>query len=278
MYPELNGKVVIVTGAGRPRGIGRQTAARFAAEGASVVVVDLADDSTGVETEVLGIPPDLGATVASIRAAGGTCEAMPADVSDSTQVNALLDRVIERFGRLDAMVCNAAVTHDHGMSVENLDADTFNRVLSVNITGTFLCAQAAAARMIESGVHGSIITIGSRASRRGNPNIIAYSASKFGVLGLSQSLALALAGAGIRVNCVCPGAVDTDMADAEFAIAQEQTGEPVAALRERAASAVPLGRLTTAEDLSNCIVWLASDQSAHMTGQAINVNGGTWLS
>ena len=132
--------------------------------------------------------------------------------------------------------------------------------------------------MIENANKGAIVTIGSRASRRGNPNIIAYSASKFGVLGMSQSLALALAPHGIRVNCVCPGSVDTDMADAEIEIAHKKTGINEDKLKQMAIDSVPLGRLTSPEDLANTIVWLASSQSNHLTGQAINVNGGSWLS
>ena len=278
MYSDLAGKVVVVTGAGRPRGIGRATALRFAREGAKVVVVDLPTQSRRVSLDVLGIAPDLQAVADEIKAAGGEASAVPADVSQAKDVDALVDAVVDLHGQLDVMVCNAAVTHDHGVALTELSAEVFARVLAVNLTGTFLCAKAAAAHMIDTGIAGNIITVGSRASRRGNPNIIAYSASKFGVLGLSQSLSLALAPHRIRVNCVCPGSVDTDMAAAEIDIAHHKTGRSEAELEARAIAGVPLGRLTSPQDLANTICWMASTQSEHITGQAINVNGGSWLS
>ena len=277
MYSELAGKVVIVTGAGRPKGIGCATATRFAAEGASVVVVDLPTSSSQVGN-VIGISPKVDHVYQAIKASGGDCMAYQADVSDPQQVEQLIDTVVSKYSRVDVMVCNAAITHDHGLDIKTLTETVFSQVLAVNLTGTFLCAQAAARHMIENANKGTIVTIGSRASRRGNPNIIAYSASKFGVLGMSQSLALALAPHGIRVNCVCPGSVDTDMADAEIEIAHKKTGINEDKLKQMAIDSVPLGRLTSPEDLANTIVWLASSQSNHLTGQAINVNGGSWLS
>jgi len=127
------------------------------------------------------------------------------------------------------------------------------------------------------GQGGKIITVGSRAARRGMANLIAYSASKFGVIGLTQSLALALAPYGIRVNCVCPGAVDTDMSALNHEERARQLRVSLDEARAHAAQQIPLGRLTTADDVAKAIVWLASSETDHITGQALNVNGGSMM-
>jgi NAD(P)-dependent dehydrogenase (short-subunit alcohol dehydrogenase family) len=276
MYPDLEGKVVVVTGAGRPRGVGRATALRFAREGARLAIVDV--PGACAAADVIGAAPDVDRVAAEVRAAGAEVAAIPADVSDPGAVEAALDAVRDSFGRVDVMVCNAAILPDYGVGLAELTEAMFSRVLAVNLTGTFTCARAAALRMIEGGEGGCIVTVGSRASRRGNAKLIAYAASKFGVLGLSQSLALALAPHRIRVNCVCPGSVDTDMAAAERMRDRDRTGRSIDELRAAAIEETPLGRLTVPEDVASAIVWLASAESAHVTGQALNVNGGSWLS
>ena len=158
------------------------------------------------------------------------------------------------------MVCNAATEADFGVDVFSLEAELFARIQAVNLTGTFLCAQAAARRMVDAGTRGSIVTIGSRASRRGNPNIIAYSASKFGVLGLSQSLALALAPHGVRVNCVCPGLVETDM------VHESGDGDVADWLRPMYDSV----KLLRPEDIADAVLALVRDDT--QVGEAIDVD------
>ena len=277
MYPDLKGKVAVVTGAGRPKGIGRATARRLVEEGARVVIADLGSDSELVSQDVVGVSPDLGAVAEEFGSSDGEVLAVPTDVSDPADVKALMRQAVDRFSRIDIVVCCAATSADGDLAPDDISAELFNRVLGVNLTGTFLCAQAGAQHMVEEGEGGKIITIGSRASRRGNPNLIAYSASKFGVLGLTQALALAYAPHDIRVNCVCPGSVATDMADADFGRHALRVNRSADELRAEAIAASPLGRLTKPEDLANAIVWLASSESDHVTGQSVDVNGGTWL-
>lgn len=274
----LEGKVAVVTGVGRPRGIGRATALRLAREGVRVVLADLGQGMSQIESDIRGVSPDLARVAAEVEEAGAEVLAVPTDVSNPRDVETLLQRTVDHFGRVDIMVSNAAILADRNQSPLELPEAIFARVLAVNLTGTFLCAQAAAKHMIQQGDGGSIITIGSRAARRGMPNLIAYSSSKFGVIGLTQSLALALAPHGIRVNCVCPGAVDTDMASEGQEIQAADMGIALDDLKAQLGRDIPLGRLTVADDLAKAIVWFASSESSHLTGQSLNVNGGSLMS
>ena len=277
MYSDLESKVAVITGAGRPRSIGRATARRLAEEGVRLVLADLAADDEHTLNDVVGVSPELSRVSEELSATGAEVLAVPTDVAAANQVDALMRQTVDRFGHIDVVVCCAAILADCDIALPDLSDDIFNRVLQVNMTGTYLCVRAAATYMIERGQGGKIITIGSRASRRGNPSLIAYSASKFGVLGLTQSLALALAPHGIRVNCICPGSVDTDMAAAEDQRHAARQGRSAEQIRADAVAAAPLGRLTRPEDVANAITWLASSQSDHVTGQSLDVNGGTWL-
>ncbi|WP_089941413.1 SDR family NAD(P)-dependent oxidoreductase [Candidatus Entotheonella palauensis] len=274
----LEGKVAVVTGVGRPRGIGRATALRLAREGVRVVLADLGQGTAQIESDIRGVSPDLARVTAEVEEAGAEVLAVPTDVSNPSDVEALLQRTVDHFGRVDIMISNAAILADRNQDPLELPEPIFARVLAVNLTGTFLCAQAAAKHMVQQGDGGSIITIGSRAARRGMPNLIAYSSSKFGVIGLTQSLALALAPHGIRVNCVCPGAVDTDMASEGQEIQAADMGIALDDLKAQLGREIPLGRLTVADDLAKAIVWFASPESSHLTGQSLNVNGGSLMS
>ena len=276
MY-DLAGKVAVITGVGRPLGIGRATALRFAREGTRLVIADLGPATPQAKSDVIGVAPDLDRVAAEVRDAGAEVLPVPADVSNKHDVDALVQRAIGHFGQIDIMVCNAAILSDRNAKATELSEAIFDRVLAVNLKGTFLCAQAAARHMIERRRGGKIITVGSRAARRGMANLIAYSASKFGVIGLTQSFALALAPHGIRVNCVCPGAVDTDMSALNHEERALQLRVSLEEARAHAAQQIPLGRLTTADDVAKAIVWLASSETDHITGQALNVNGGSLM-
>lgn len=276
---DVEGQVVIVTGAGRPRGVGRATAIEFARLGARVVITDLDDqvNSATVAQDIEGTRPNLTDVARDLEATGAEVEVVPCDVSDEKQVEALVRAAVNRFGRLDSMVTNAAILADRRIDPLTLEAEIFDRVMAVNLRGTFLCARTAARQMIEQGSGGSIVTVGSRASRRGNPSLPAYSASKFGVIGLTQSLAMSFAPHAIRVNCVCPGSVDTDMTVPDWHNLADVEGTDVQAAKGKISAGVPLGRLTSPTDVANAITWFASSAAAHVTGQSLNVNGGTWL-
>ena len=276
MY-DLAGRVAVITGAGRPLGIGRATALRFAREGVRLVLADLGRTMPQAAQDVIGVSPDLERVAVEVRDAGAEVLVLCTDVSRTADVDALVQSAVSHFDQVDILVCNAAILADRNAGPIELSEAVFDRVLAVNLKGTFLCAQAAARHMIDRGRGGKIITIGSRAARRGQAHLIAYSASKFGVIGLTQSLALALAPYGIQVNCVCPGAVDTDMATADHERRARQLRVSLAEARAHAAREIPLGRLTTADDIAKAIVWLASSESDHITGQALNVNGGSLM-
>ena len=254
----LEGRVGIVTGGGR--GIGAAVARRFAEHGAAVVLADI----------------DAGAalsTAASIaETTGSLVEPMELDVSDEHSVEAAFDSMLSRHGRLDCAVANAGVLHIE--RVVNLDIADWRRVIDVNLTGAFLTVRAAARRMSR----GSIVVTSSLFGLRGGAGNGAYSASKFGVVGLAQSLAAEMAPARVRVNCVCPGQIATPMLDdVVTGLARTGSGNPTLSADEFA-SQIPLGRLGAPEDVADACLFLASDLSSYVTGQSLVVDGGWQVS
>ncbi len=247
----LSGKVALVTGAGR--GIGRACALRLAAEGAKVV-------AAGRQAAPLL------QTVQQITARGGEGKAIPADVSSSDDVARLLGELEQSFGRLDIVVNNAG-THLVA-DVERTSEQDWDRLLDVNLKGTYLVCRGAIPLVRRSG-GGSIINIGSILSIVGMKDRAAYCASKGGVLLLSKAMALDLAPDKIRVNCVCPGAVLTEMMEGILGRAPD----PIAALQSRLTQ-IPLGRMGSPEEVTALVGYLASDEAAWLTGAAIPLDGG----
>tara|TARA_B100000676_G_scaffold312065_1_gene384578 strand:- start:10118 stop:10945 length:828 start_codon:yes stop_codon:yes gene_type:complete len=271
----FDGKVVVITGAGRPQGVGRAAALRYAAKGAKLVLADLGsrDDAIG---DIEGTSPDLQAIATEVADAGGDAIAIATDVSNEDDVKRLIAKAVDKYGRIDAMVANAAILAGKGDPID-ISLATFMRIQEVNLAGVFLCLRESVRQMLIQGNGGSIVTIGSRASRRGDANISAYSASKFGVLGLTQSFAMAYAKDRIRINCVCPGAVDTEMYVRQTKDFASREGIDIETAKKEMGNLIPLGRLTTGEDVAKAIMWFTSDETSHVTGQAFNVNGGSWM-
>ena len=282
MY-DLSGKVAIVTGAGGRRGIGRAIALRLAQEGADVVVTDIQRVPEGMRHEDrLAGWQGLPSVVSEIEALGRKSLGLVSDVSDSAQVADMVSQTLDRFGRIDILVNNAGSQPGRDrVPVVDLEEDAFDEVMRVNLRGTFLCSKAVARHMLQRGGGGKIVVLSSIAGKRGRARFAAYCASKFALVGFTQSLALELGPHRINVNAICPGLVDTERTDfIAAALAPEgQSAEEyrVMMLRERAAS-IPLGRVAVGDEIARMAAFLASGESDYMTGLSISVSGGTEMS
>jgi len=267
----LEGKVALVTGAAGQRGIGRAIALRLAREGADVAVNDLRYESVGNWG-------GLGQVVDEIENIGSKALGCTGDVTGAADVERIVSETIDRFGRIDILVNNAgSQAGPDRVPVVDLDEAVFDRVLAVNAKGTFLCCQAVARHMIERGGGGKVINMSSSAGKQGRARFAAYSASKFAVIGFTQSLAMELGPHRINVNAICPGLVDTERV---YGMASGLRSEDMTIeayrdqLIDEAAGATPLGRIAQPDDIAQLAAYLASAESDYMTGLAINVSGG----
>ena len=272
MY-NLNGKVALVTGAGGEQGIGRAICQRLAKEGCDLVVNDL-HTRPYTESGWGGLP----ALVEEIEATGQQAFAVAADVSNADQVSNMIQQAIERFGHIDILVNNAGSRPGPDrVPVVELNEAAWDQVQNVNAKGTFLCAQAVARHMIERGGGGKIVNISSTAGRLGMPRFAAYCASKFAVIGFTQSLAHELAEHKINVNAVCPGTTLTERTGYIAAALNEQdapTQDATQTMVGSLAEQTPLGRVAEPEDVARTVAFLASAESDYTTGVALLVAGG----
>jgi glucose 1-dehydrogenase len=250
-FPVLEGKTAIVTGAAM--GMGEATAKLFAEAKANVVVADFNEEK--------------GRKVAAeIEAAGGSAFFVKVDISNSEQVQSMVKAVVEKYGRLDVAVNNAALTPDDKPAAE-FDEDYWDRLMSIDLKGTALCMKYELQQMIAQGEGGSIINISSVSGFRPQPNNIAYVAAKHGVVGMTKVAALEYGGQNIRVNSVAPGAIDTPMlrgALEQFGL-NEESYAPQLSL---------LNRFGKANEVAQATLWLASDQSSYVTGTTIHADAG----
>lgn len=240
----LHGQVALVTGAAR--GIGKAIAAKLAAEGATVIINDILKHE--LEQAVAG---------------GAGREAIVADVSVRAEVQAMVDRVVNTFGKLDILVNNAGV--EPKASLLEMTDEQWNRTIAVNLNGVFLGTQIAARHMVARGQGGRIIQISSIAAKNFLPNCANYCASKAGVNGFTREAARELAPYGITVNAVCPGVIETEMTAAARA-------NP--AMMEKWMREIPARRLGQAEEVAAFVAFLASPAAAYITGQSLNIDGG----
>lgn len=255
MY-NLQDKVAFVTGAAI--GIGRAIAVRLAQEGAHIAIMDVNE-------------PEAAKTAEMVRATGRRAELVRGDVGDYPQVRRAVDGFIDRFGGIDIAVNNAGIIRV--ATVADTTLEDFRETFRVNVDGVFHCCKAIVPHMVARG-RGKIINTASWFGKIGKPSYGAYCASKFAVIGLTQSLAMELAKSRINVNAVCPGTiVETGMREAADRLSIEQ-GLLTAKQRE---AGIPLGRVGLPDDIARVTAFLASDQSDYMTGQAINVTGGLWM-
>ena len=244
----LKDKVALITGASQ--GIGRDTALALAQAGAKVAVAARNEEK-------------LASLVAEIESAGGIALAVRMDVADTEQVKAGFKQVLDKFGRLDILVNNAAITRD-GLSMR-MKPDDWEAVLKTNLTGAHLCIQQALSTMMRARA-GRIINISSVVAQSGNAGQANYVAAKAGLIGLTKAVAIEIASRNVTVNAVAPGFIETPMTD----VLPDK-------VKEELKTRIPLGRMGSPRDVASAIVFLASDEAAYITGHVLNVNGGMHL-
>jgi SDR family mycofactocin-dependent oxidoreductase len=269
----VEGKVALITGAGR--GQGRAHALRLAQEGASIVAVDL-DRSIGSIPYEVGREEDLAETSALVTATGSDALCAIADVRDQQALFDVVDRAMDRFGRIDIVCANAGIV-SYGPTWE-ITEEQWRDVIDVNLTGAFHTVKAAVPAMISGGNGGSIVLTSSTAAFQSTPNIAAYSASKHGLVGLMWTLAAELAPQRIRVNTVHPTTVPTGMIlnDATYRLFCPDVERPSQSLFEsRLSERAPMGiPWVEPEDIANAVLWLASDEARYVTGASLPVTAG----
>jgi 3-oxoacyl-[acyl-carrier protein] reductase len=238
--------VAVITGAGQ--GIGREIAIAFSMRDTQVVIADLnGENALKVKDE--------------IQNAGKTASAIEVDVSSEQSVTLMIEQTLKEFGTIDVLINNAGIYPS--ASIEELTAESWNRVIGTNLTGAFLCSRAVVPTMLEK-KKGRVINLSSTTAFRGARNGAHYAASKAGIIGFTKALALELAPTGITVNAICPGLTDTAQPRGHM------TDKELYAKEDR----VPLGRIAQPRDIVGPVLFLASDKAAHITGQTVLVNGG----
>lgn len=251
----LTNQIVLISGASR--GIGAAAALRFAEAGAAGVIINYrANQSAALSV------------AEQVRQAGAEPLLIQADVAQANEVERLIDHTVQKFGRLDVLVANAGVWPAAEHAITELSHTQWHATINLNLNGVYYLCQAAA-RLFVKQQSGNIVIISSTAGQRGEAFHSDYAASKGAVISLTKSLAVELGPFNVRVNCVAPGWVDTEMAASALRDDQAQT--------QKILAAIPLRRVATAEDVANPILFLASDLARHITGEILNVNGGSVL-
>jgi NAD(P)-dependent dehydrogenase (short-subunit alcohol dehydrogenase family) len=255
---ELKDKIAIITGGGR--GIGRAIALALAREGADVVVV------ARTESELRQVASD-------IESNGRRSLVVVADISVPEQIEVMVDTAIGEFGRIDVLINNSGIQGPI-VTVSDMDLEGWTQTLAVNLTGAMLCAKYVLKKSMIPRRSGVIVNISSASGRRGPANRSPYSSSKFGMVGLTQSLATEVGRQGIRVNCIAPGLVETDLTVRMLREASEQLNRPYERLVASINARTALDRMVTPEEVAALAVFLASEKSSGITGQTVNCDVG----
>jgi NAD(P)-dependent dehydrogenase (short-subunit alcohol dehydrogenase family) len=275
----LEGKVAMVTGAGSKRGMGRAVAVRLAREGADVIVLDkyAAPKSIWPGDEGWGGLEDV---VKEVEARGKKALAVVADVSKSKEVDEAVAKAIKKFAKIDILVHCGGIRGAMTTPVTELSEEEWRNIIDINLTGSFLIAKAVARTMVPDGQGKKIVLIGSKAATEGYAGSSGYCASKHGVLGLGRTLAAELAQYKINVNIINPGGFETNLRDSEIIKRAKDQGISLAEAVEQESKKmgpgprIPLGRLGKPEEIADLVFFLVSDQSAYITGKAIDIDGG----
>ncbi len=263
---ELDGKVAMVTGAGRLRGIGRASALALARLGADVVLTGTGRDPASFPDDEKAVNwKDVESSAEQVRALGRRALPLVFDVTDREQVDKAVADVLAEFGRIDILINNAAIARgEDRVAIADLDTELFQRVVDVKVRGTFLCTQAVVRQLYVQDEGGKIVNISSVAGKRGSANTLAYNAANFAIVGMTQSMARELGPSGINVNCVCPGAVATSRMDAV-----SPDNRPV-----RSRPSDPVGRWGSDDEVGEFVAYLCTEAASWIHGQSINQDGG----
>jgi NAD(P)-dependent dehydrogenase (short-subunit alcohol dehydrogenase family) len=271
----IEGRVALVTGAARRRGIGRATALRLASEGADVACLDIARPYEEFPGYGVASADELDEVVAEVEKLGRRAVGVRADVSSWDEVHAAVAEAADKLGGID-LCANVAGGAGFGMGAGPtlmITEAEWDKVLDVNLKGTWMVSRACAEKMIAGGRGGRIVNVSSQAGKRGFPTLGAYCAAKAGVILLTQVMATELGPLGITVNAVCPGTVDTDLLNKDHQMENLVTAMG-STWDEYLAREIPLGRVQQPEDVAAAIAFLMSDDGSYITGEALNVSGG----
>jgi NAD(P)-dependent dehydrogenase (short-subunit alcohol dehydrogenase family) len=279
MYPDIAGKVAVITGAGRRKGLGEAIARKLASDGAHIVLHDLGRTAGDMApAHGIGGDDEMQAVAEDIRAMGAEVTTFTADMRVEDEIAALIAHAVATFGRLDILVNNAGVGYLFGPLIEATQ-DRWDTVLNVNLRGAFFAMKHAAKQMLSQDIEqgwgrGRIVSIASRAAKSGSALTSSYVASKHGLVGLTRSAAMELGPEQITVNAVCPNHVTTGLGEWQNDYMAKMRGQSVeeylAAMRGR----IPLGRVGEVDDTANACAFLCSGQARYITGEAMNVSGG----
>ena len=249
---DFNDQVVIVTGSGSARGIGRVIAKTFARQGANVIIADMNQDG-------------MNETVDSIRAEGGKTEGVLLDVTSKDSVDSMVKHLMDTYGRIDVLVNNAGISQK--VTVDDMSLGDMEKIFKVNMFGLFLCTQACMKPMKEAG-YGRIVNLSSVSGKRGGGIFggAHYSASKAAVLGFTKNLAREISQYGVTTNCVCPGLINTEI----WKSLPKEAADKVI-------DGIPMGRPGETQEVADTIVFLASREASYITGEDIDINGGSHM-
>ena len=260
---ELEGKVAIVTGAGRLRGIGRAAAVSIARLGANVVITGTGRDPANYPEDEKEIGwKDIHSTAEQVELEGAKALPLVSNVTSSQAVTEMINATLDEFGRIDILVNNAAYARaEDRVPITELPEDVFKKVNDIKVFGSYLCAKAVSKVLIDQGQGGKIVNLSSTAGKSGTANTLAYNAANFAIVGMTQSMARELGQYNINVNCVCPGYTETSRMDGLD--------------MEAAAKNTAIGRVGTDDEVGDLIAHLCTKVTSWLTGQSININGGT---
>jgi NAD(P)-dependent dehydrogenase (short-subunit alcohol dehydrogenase family) len=274
MYADLAGKVVVITGSGRPGGLGAAMARRLAAEGCKIVISDLGEGAgPNLPASAVGVSHEMNLLLDELKALGAPAIAVTCNMLHPEQVETLIKTTVSAFGGIDVLINNAGIGNIM-KPVLDLSIEEWDTVLGVNLRGVFLASKYAAAQMIAQGRGGRIINIASQAAKSGFPFASAYCSSKHGLIGLTRVCAIEWGKHHINVNAICPNHVTTGLGAWQNEYFSKALGMTMDDYMRAMSGRIPLGRPGLQEDTAKACAFLASNQSAYITGEAMNVSGG----